>query len=61
MPKTLVVNQDECIGCELCANICPKVFKMIDGKSHVVDQNADSKENIEQAIVSCPVQSIKWE
>jgi len=61
MSQKLVNDIDSCIGCELCVNICPNVFKMVDGKSHVVNQDGDTKENIDQAIQSCPVQSIKWE
>lgn len=61
MSKKLVIDQDSCIGCELCVNICPKVYEMREGKSHVVDQNGDTPENIQQSIESCPVQSIRWE
>ena len=45
-----IVDQETCIGCELCANICPDVFHMEDdGKSHAIQdpvpEEAVSKEN----------------
>jgi len=59
--KKLVVDQDTCIGCGTCAALCPKVFKMKDnGKAEVIDQTADTQENIQNAIDSCPVGAIAW-
>lgn len=60
--KKLVVDQEICIGCGTCAALCPKVFKINnDGKAEVIDQNADTPENIQNALASCPVSAIKWE
>jgi len=62
MPKP-TVNQETCIGCGSCESICPAVFKVDDsGKAQV--QAADyveNKEAIDQAIESCPVNSITWQ
>jgi len=52
------VDQDKCIGCGACAALCPDGFKMVDGKSHI--KNGDA-ECIEQAIPSCPVNAISKE
>ena len=30
------VDRDACIGCELCANICPEVFQMDDESIAIV-------------------------
>jgi len=64
--KKLVVDKETCLGCGTCAALCPKVFKIgEDGKAEVRqladDQTADSSENIQNAIDSCPTNSIKWE
>lgn len=57
--KVPVVDQGSCIGCTLCTQICPKVYKMNDnGKSQVFDSKGDSEEKIQQSIDSCPVNCI---
>lgn len=55
-----VVDRDGCIGCTLCASICPTVFQMEDGLAraidgdipqHCIDEAVDAQE-------SCPVSVI---
>lgn len=59
--KKLVVDKDTCIGCGTCVALSPKVFKLDDdGKAEVIDQNADTPENIQNAIDSCAVSAISW-
>lgn len=60
--KKLVVDKDLCIGCGTCAALAPAVFKMTDdGKAEVIDQEADTEDNIQNTADSCPVAAIKWE
>ena len=50
-----------CIGCGLCASICPHVFELHDGRSQIIEK-ADLKTNlscIKEAIMNCPIQSIE--
>lgn len=51
------VDKNTCIGCGLCANMCPDVFAMDDdGKSEVIGQ-----ENVscaKEAEGACPVSAI---
>jgi ferredoxin len=57
------VDKNSCIGCGLCANICPDVFE-IKGDIAVVKSDPVSPENIEscrQAVEDCPVSAIKME
>ena len=57
--KGAYVDEDTCIGCTLCTQICPDVFEMTDdGKSRATHPHGDSEENIKQAINSCPVSCI---
>jgi len=55
------VDQEKCIGCGMCASLCPKVFKIMeDGKSHVISE--DCKEcDCQQAVENCPVNAISLE
>ena len=57
------VDPDLCIGCELCVNLCPEVFRMEDGKAvafaAVVPQAVET--TCKQAEEECPVDAIAVE
>jgi NAD-dependent dihydropyrimidine dehydrogenase PreA subunit len=39
--SSLVLNQDKCIGCGLCTEVCPhNVFELRQGKAEIIDFNA---------------------
>ncbi|TWI73209.1 4Fe-4S dicluster protein [Desulfobotulus alkaliphilus] len=47
-----IVDQDKCIGCEECVDVCPvDVFEMKDGKSEVV--NVDECLGCESCLEVC--------
>lgn len=54
------VDEDECTGCGLCADICPEVFEM-DGEVARAKSGELSDEEVEcaeEAADSCPVEAI---
>lgn len=60
--KRLVIDKNTCIDCGTCVALCPQVFKLGEGgKTEVINQSADTPENIQNTIDSCPVGAIKWE
>jgi len=56
--RKLVVNEELCIGCKHCTEICPRVFELIDDKSNVTGPDQCGTGNREEAIDTCPVQAI---
>lgn len=56
-----VVDPDLCIGCGLCEDTCPEVFRLMDdGLAHVIDEDppAETYSDIEGAAELCPVAAI---
>jgi len=55
------LNRDDCIGCGVCAQICPDVFELDEdaGKAKVI--RPAGAECAKEAADSCPVSCIKVE
>ena len=61
MAREVYVDQDECTGCELCADTLPEVFKITeDGVSSVHNSEGADEEKIQEVIDDCPVECIHW-
>ena len=62
MAKKIEVDQELCIGCGACVNLCPDIFELQDdGKANIVNEDGSKKCDYEIAINSCPVGAIKVE
>lgn len=58
------VDEDLCIGCEACEDVCAEVFEMKDdGKAHVHKDPVpkDLEKSALEAEESCPVEAISHE
>jgi ferredoxin len=56
--KSPVVDQNLCIGCGHCAEVCPKVFELEDEKSEVIGPDNCDTCSCQEAIGTCHVQAI---
>ena len=62
MAKKIEVDQELCIGCGACVNLCPEVFELQDdGKSRVIKQKGCKDCDCEMIVNSCPVGAIRTE
>jgi ferredoxin len=57
------IDQEACIGCELCVTNVPQVFRLAEhGKAEVFDPGGETEETIQlEAVDICPVSCIYWE
>ncbi len=62
MAKQVIIDEEECIGCESCATLCPQVFAMDEAtdKAKVIMSEGGPEECIEEAMETCPVDAISW-
>ncbi|XOF34769.1 MAG: ferredoxin [Candidatus Electrothrix sp. YB6] len=63
MSEKVVLDQEECIGCETCVEMCPSVFSFdnAEGKAYV-NEGANAEEDcVEESIASCPADCITKE
>jgi len=57
----ITIDQDACIGCGVCENLCPDVFKLgEDGKASALVAESDLP-CVQDAADSCPTSAIKLE
>lgn len=70
MPRIPVVDQECCISCEVCTQVCPEVFRMSgdhghdhahgEHKSTVYNPTGAPESKIEEAMDNCPAACIFW-
>jgi ferredoxin len=63
MGRKVIIDQEECIGCGSCQDICPEVFKLNEGieKAEVIRPEGGPEDRIEEAMGECPMSCIFWD
>ena len=59
---TVDLDNQACIECGACADVCPEVFEMDErsGKARVIAFEITEADCVEEAISICPAECIFW-
>ncbi len=56
--EKLFINADECIGCDLCVELCPDLFIADKFVPNVVDKDVTGIQCAKDAVGFCPTNAI---
>ncbi|HYA43347.1 MAG TPA: ferredoxin [Syntrophobacteraceae bacterium] len=62
-PVTVDLDDEGCLGCGACADLCPEVFEMDDRsrrKARVIIFEVRDRSCVQEAIAACPAECIFW-
>jgi ferredoxin len=62
MKRTVYLIEEECIGCGMCEDLCPEVFRLNPetNTAEIIKPEGGPEDPIQEAIDSCPVECIHW-
>lgn len=63
MEKKVIIDMEECIGCESCVELCPEIFEFDEEQEKAIVISAEGYDEacVEEAMETCPVDCILWE
>lgn len=63
MAKRVIIDADECTGCETCVELCEEVFGFNEDEeiAVVILPQGGPEDCIQEAMETCPVECIHWE
>jgi len=63
MASKIIIDNDECLVCEACVEICPSVFgfDQESGTAFVIEGSDQDDDCVDEAIAACPGECINRE
>ena len=55
----ITVDENLCMGCGLCASLCPDVFEMDSNNKAIVKGDSCEGQDVKDVASQCPVDAIK--
>ncbi len=55
------IDEEACIACGVCSDLCPDIFEEDDESAKVIDENPDDMDCAQEAADSCPTEAIHIE
>jgi len=52
------VNIDDCIGCGVCAHLCPEIFEIDEALGKAIVKQQSGPQTVKEAAEACPVGAI---
>jgi len=56
--KKLVISKDECLGCDLCVELCPDLFTKTDFVPIPTESDVTNIQCAKDAVAFCPTNAI---
>jgi len=56
--KKLIIDENECIGCDVCVELCPRLFESTEFVPRVIVEDIVGSECATASIDFCPVAAI---
>ncbi|MCF7894922.1 MAG: ferredoxin [Candidatus Omnitrophica bacterium] len=54
----IIIDENACVGCGLCVNLCPEVFLLKDNNIAKVKSEEPCDKNLHKIASQCPVNAI---
>lgn len=63
MAKEFYIDEDECIACGSCAELCPNCFNFDEDEMDYAEVTSFDcpEEDVQEAMDNCPAECIHWE
>jgi len=61
--RKVYIDEEECVGCGTCEELCPEIFELDEetGKAKDIESEVEDEDCVQEAMDTCPAECIHWE